>query len=460
MPQEQNNNSVSQNLQPQEPNPQTKNETSKDNPKQAGVTGNNIEIKTPEIVTASAVTPSENPNGIQNKDPFFAPPPDIPTQEGPLGIKYDFNDGARVFLPKGEWHVQIEDDETGNIIFVCDVDEGWVLSSKKYFVPFVIKVWIRGQAEPILNHKLNLTGKEVLLKFPVGTIGDIVGWLPYAEKFFIKHKCAAELSMGKEMVDLFAAQYPNMYFTAVPGNLRFQKPYATYKMGLFFKGDKNNQPIDFRQTGLHKTAGYILGVDTTEEPPRLNLNNARQFQEKYVCIATKASSMPKMWNNGMGWDITVKYLKSLGYKVLAIDKEYIFGQNFTWMQIPRDAEDMTGSKPLQERIALLQHADFFIGLSSGLSWLAWACKIPVVMISGFTLPTCEWNNPYRVFNSHGCNGCWDDVNENFEHKDFFWCPRHKGTDRQFECTRLITAKQVVLTIERLMKEKNIKPPKT
>ncbi|MCL2145508.1 MAG: autotransporter strand-loop-strand O-heptosyltransferase, partial [Endomicrobia bacterium] len=105
-----------------------------------------------------------------------------------------------------------------------------------------------------------------------------------------------------------------------------------------------------------------------------------------------------------------------------------------------------------------QHAEFFVGLSSGLSWLAWSCKKPVVMISGFTLPVCEWNNPYRVFNSHGCNGCWDDVNENFDHKDFFWCPKHKGTDRQFECTRLITGRQVVNVIDKLMKDNNFLPP--
>ena len=30
----------------------------------------------------------------------------------------------------------------------------------------------------------------------------------------------------------------------------------------------------------------------------------------------------------------------------------------------------------------------------------------------------------------------------FDHKDFLWCPRHKDTPRQFECTRLITVEHV------------------
>lgn len=92
---------------------------------------------------------------------------------------------------------------------------------------------------------------------------------------------------------------------------------------------------------------------------------------------------------------------------------------------------------------------FFIGLSSGLSRLAWATHIPVVLISGFTLPVSEFYTPWRIFSSHGCNGCWDDTSLNFDHKDFLWCPRHKNTPRQFECTRLITGKQVNGVIDKL-----------
>ena len=37
----------------------------------------------------------------------------------------------------------------------------------------------------------------------------------------------------------------------------------------------------------------------------------------------------------------------------------------------------------------------------------------------------------------------------FDHKDYLYCPRHKGTDRQFECTRLITGTQVIHTLKRV-----------
>jgi autotransporter strand-loop-strand O-heptosyltransferase len=52
-----------------------------------------------------------------------------------------------------------------------------------------------------------------------------------------------------------------------------------------------------------------------------------------------------------------------------------------------------------------------------------------------------------VINYHACNSCWNDVRHRFDHKDFLWCPRNANTPRQFECTRLITAAQVIATIK-------------
>ena len=139
--------------------------------------------------------------------------------------------------------------------------------------------------------------------------------------------------------------------------------------------------------------------------------------------------------------------------MIACEKTILFflhgsaGSGIMWNHIPNGAEDETGDRPLQERARWLKHAEFFVGLSSGLSWLAWAAGIPVVLISGFTHPTNEFETPYRVINYHACNSCWNDVRVRFDHKDFLWCPRHRDTPRQFECTRLITAEQVKAVIK-------------
>jgi autotransporter strand-loop-strand O-heptosyltransferase len=90
-----------------------------------------------------------------------------------------------------------------------------------------------------------------------------------------------------------------------------------------------------------------------------------------------------------------------------------------------------------------------VGLSSGLSWLAWAVGARVVMISGFSHPSTEFETPWRVINYHTCNSCWNDPAHRFDHKDFLWCPRHKDTPRQFECTRLITVDHVKKVLRKL-----------
>lgn len=403
--------------------------------------------------TSSAAASAAVPNSVLGNN--LVAPPAEPTQEGVLGIRYDFNDGARIKIPKSKkpWRVELFDADGGQVLYRNDIsDESWVLSAKKFHVRFGLRIWLPGQGKPLFEHVQDLADKEVLISFPVGTLGDLVGWLPYAERFRKKHGCRLTCAMGREIIDLFAASYPEIEFLT-PAEAAGLKPYATYRVGLFFGGNQDYQPIDFRQVGLHRTAGHILGVDPTEEPPRLKLDAPRQIAEPYVCIAVQSSAQCKYWNNSTGWREVVAHLKARGYRVLCIDKHATWGSGYTWTHLPHGAEDFTGDRPLAERAALLQHADFFIGTSSGLSWLAWACRTPVVLISGFTLPTCEFGTPYRVFSPHGCNGCWDDVRENFDHKDFFWCPRHKGTDRQYECSRNITGQQVIGTVDRLIAER-------
>lgn len=143
------------------------------------------------------------------------------------------------------------------------------------------------------------------------------------------------------------------------------------------------------------------------------------------------------------------HLKQAGYRVVCIDQKPVHGGGLVWNHIPHGAEDETGDRPLVERARWLRHAAAFIGLSSGLSWLAWAAGAPTVLISGFTHPTNEFATPFRIINYHSCNSCWNDPRVRFDHKDFLWCPRHAGTPRQFECTRLITADQVKGAIARI-----------
>lgn len=376
------------------------------------------------------------------------------------GLLFDFNYGARIIVPQGNYRVRLIDKDAGLTVYDALASGVIVTSSKKYYINFRIEVYENDKL--IWAHDYNPKGKNVVLKYPTGILGDVLAWFPYAEEFRKKHKCELYCAMGQNMIDIFKPSYPNIHF--IDAEQRPENVYATYYMGIFFPcDDRVHQPVDFRVVGLHKNAAYILGLEDKEIAPKL-LPSSKEFkkrtiEEPYVCIAAQSSSQAKYWNNGRGWINVIKYLKSLGYRVLCIDREDNWGHASRFNLIPYGSENFTGALPLQDRIDLLYHADFFIGLSSGLSWLAWGTGVPIVFISGFTLPVNEFYTPYRVQHYHVCNGCWNDTRVVFDHKDFEWCPRLKNTDRQFECSRFITPEQVNATIDKLMKDFKLDPKK-
>ena len=93
--------------------------------------------------------------------------------------------------------------------------------------------------------------------------------------------------------------------------------------------------------GLHRTAGYILGVDPTEVPPLLGAarRRARPIAEPYVCIAAQSTTQCKYWNNPQGWREVVRFLKAAGYRVVCIDQKPVHGTGLVWNHIPHGAED-------------------------------------------------------------------------------------------------------------------------
>lgn len=344
-----------------------------------------------------------------------------PVLEAAEGIRFDFNEGLRAKFPGtgGPWHIIFRDIDTGVVLYSQDVGPNiYVTSVKKFYVRFRLEIFHKSemdaftedvkrnpyladdkdrQPKAFFQHNYDAEGKTVMIQLPVSTIGDTLGWFPYVEKFRVKHKCHVLAVLQPHLADLLRGQYPEITFIT-KDEVPECAPYACYYLGLFFQGDVDHQPCDFRYIGLHRTAGYILGVDPSEERPRFDLSAPRAIEEPYVCIAVQSSSQAKYWNNPLGWHEVVKFLKDSGYRVLCIDRDRVHGQGLVYNHIPHGCEDFTGNIPLQERINLIKDADFFIGVSSGLSWVAWGCNVPVVMISGFTNPTNEFYTPYRIIN--------------------------------------------------------------
>jgi autotransporter strand-loop-strand O-heptosyltransferase len=382
-------------------------------------------------------------------------PANVPTQEGPKGLRFDFNCGARIMLPPGDhglWRVRLADLDTGLTLFETEVKSGWVGSIKRYFIRFRIEVWQNGGL--LFSHDYSATDRDVLIRFPGSALGDSIGWFSYCVKFKERHGCRLTCAMSAGIIPLFRDAYSDINFVALEEDaVRPESYYATYHVGLFRDDDDCiHRPCDYRLVGLHHLAGHILGISLADAPPNIHFEDgSRPIAEPYICIAVQATSQAKCWNNPAGWREVVRFLKEVGYRVVCIDRDAAYGSGIVWNHIPHGCEDETGDRPLLERARWLKHASFFVGLASGLSWLAWAVGTPVVMISGFSHPMTEFQTPYRVFNFSGCGGCWNDPRNRFDVEDRLWCPRHAGTERQFECTRLIPAEQVIRTLRPLLR---------
>lgn len=390
--------------------------------------------------------------------------PDIPNLDVGYGICVDFCCGLRVLLPSclenKKYGLEVVDLDTGLMLENTILDSGeYYISKRRYFVRYGVKITLENGRS--ISYEYNAKGEKVIIDVPVSTMGDTIAWFPAVAEFQKKHQCELYVCLPDYTVELFAENYPEIKF--IPQNERKNIPaYAYYRLGIFMDDPEQcESPVDFRQCALNHYAACILGTnpEISDIPPKISIETPKNKPDTpYVCISSYGSGLCKNWMNPVGWKNVVNFLKKSGYRVIDIDRQDIYGSNIFWSQIPRDAEDFTGNISLKQRAGLIAGAEFFIGLSSGLSWLAWCSKVPVVMISGFTMPWHEFYTPYRVINLKVCHGCMNDAREKFNAHEFDWCPRHKGTNRHFECTRGITHDMVISAIRKIttFQDKNSK----
>jgi autotransporter strand-loop-strand O-heptosyltransferase len=371
---------------------------------------------------------------------------------GPEGILFDFNYGCRVQVPVDGWRVRMLDIDANTLVFDQPVEANVTVASRcKYYARFRLEV-LDGE-RLVFAHDYDARGKQVIVRMGSSALGDSLAWMPIIDEFRERRQCVLFVVMPRHLQPLYRAGYPHLRLVT-EDEIRDETFYATYHVGLFSPyADRDHQPTDPRISSMQDAVSHMLGLPCKERKPNLIADDTtRRIKERYVCIATQATAQCKYWNNPRGWPILIDYLKARGYRVLCIDRDKEYGNSGFVNKAPEGAEDFTGDKPLQERVNLLRHADFFIGLGSGLSWLAWAWGIPVVLISGFSHPSMEFRTPYRVINFHACNSCFNDTTTEFDPKNFAWCPRRVGKPQPFQCTAVITPEFVMRAVDRLIRD--------
>ena len=361
------------------------------------------------------------------------------------GLRVDFNSGARVQVPQGNWHVRISDYDSGIVAFDDDVEDCTLVAAEKYFIRWQVEVWQDG--EPVFEHVLDLAGQDVFIFMAGGALGDSISLFPYLRLMQQQHRCRICLFPPNDSFRAMLKEYfPDIRLVEkIPDS-----SYAAYCLAVFQMAPYLIA-TDSRMITPDMAARSILGLNANAARVIYYPTRLWEMKVKYGCIAVQASGVRELWHRDGGWGRVVAYLKKLGYRVLCIDGAAQVSFAGKLIEKPAGAEDFTGMRPLMERINLLAYADFFIGLGSGLSWLAQACDVPVILISGFSLPLGEFDTPYRVTNQNVCHGCYNDIR--VEWKD--GCPYHAGTEREFECSRAISYQMVKMAIDNLLAARSI-----
>ncbi len=367
----------------------------------------------------------------------FLREPLIPSEIAPQNIRYDFNDGCRILTPEGkeQYTVTLHDLDSGNLLETHEMTGGQQWQSfYRFYVRYGMEIRIGERL--VFRHEMDLQGKETLLRFDSDALGDTIAWFSYAARFQRKHGCKLGCVMNPAVADLFKTTYPDIAFFTKE-EAKNLAPYATYRLGVRYDGDGTRARFEHQQVPLDALAGYDLGMDDEirQEPPIPSYGDGKDgyVKEPHICLAFRASMAQKEWQREGGWEEVVEYIQSRGYRAICIDKDKKHGLH--------GAEDFTGDRPLQERLQTLMNAKMLVGLPSGLAWMAWMMRTPIVMISGFTEPWAEMPCR-RVQNKLACHGCWNDASCHFKCGLPDWCPR----ENDHECTKTITPKMVIAAI--------------
>jgi len=344
-----------------------------------------------------------------------------------------------------EYKIEFIDKSTGKIMYASTIRNNmWTRCSIEYFVDWKIVIY---ENDILWNeYHYDASEKRIYIAMDSKALGDSLAWIPYFDEFRKKHNC--KLIASTFMNDMFEKQYPEIEFVK-PGTA-VDNLYAMYAIGLFYKEDNSinlyKNPNNFREQTMQKMCSDILGLEYVEVKPKIKQRPVKIDKNlKQVCIGVFGTAQSKFWNNPNGWQDVVDWLNNRGYIVKLLSKE---GDDYMGNKYP------TGilrhpQGPLELVMDEMKKSKAFIGIGSGLSWLSWALNVPTVLISGFSYDWAEMQDCIRIAAPKGkCEGCFNRLR--LDAGDWNWCPDHKNTDRQFECTKSITSEMVIKELEKFL----------
>lgn len=209
---------------------------------------------------------------------------------------------------------------------------------------------------------------------------------------------------------------------------------------------------------MMRSVAERLGIDYREIRPKIKcFYKERPLKQRYITLSMQSTHQGRYWNYRDGWDILIKSIKKkYRLSVVCIDKDESFGADKIFNLCPKEAINRCGLN-LSDVTNYMHHAEFHIGLSTGLSWLAYGLNKPVVMVCNVTKNDFEFqDNCIRIVNENVCHGCLNEINyEEIQHQlntNWHWCAKYENDKKRiYECTRSITPDMVLKQMDPLLK---------
>jgi autotransporter strand-loop-strand O-heptosyltransferase len=290
--------------------------------------------------------------------------------------------------------------------------------------------------------------KRVYTHLLSNSMGDTIASTPYVLEYAKKHGVKVYFNINDPYIFLLENSYPEIEFIGRNASVEYdEKIELDY---IFFKSVQGGYA---EQLGFEDPK-YIRPVISIPDLPR-------PIKNKYVTLGVHSTCQLKYWNHPNGiksqpdstnWNELSSILRKKGYTPVTVERDEMYGTPPFWNGVPSKSNKQIG-KSLLEAVNIINHSEMYIGLSSGMSWVAHALGKKVAMIANFTE---DWNefdlsldDYVRITNKTVCHGCWNRINieYEFDKNDWYWCPSHKNTDRQFECHKSISVNEVIEKIE-------------
>lgn len=282
--------------------------------------------------------------------------------------------------------------------------------------------------------------KRVKITSGASGLGDTICTLGYVDEYQRKHEVELYYPVNESYRCLFDGVYTNIKF---------------YDTDIF---DETIKIDIYYDKPMMKSVADKLGLEYREIRPKINcICKDRPIKQRYVTLSMQSTHQGRYWNYRNGWDDLIRILKKK-YKlsVVCIDKYESFGCDKVFNLCPKEAINRCGLS-LSDVTNYIHHAEFHIGLSTGLSWLAYGLNKPVVMVCNVTKKWFEFQSDcIKIINENVCHGCLNEIDyKEIQHQlntNWHWCAKYESDKKRiYECTKNITVEMILNQMEPLLK---------